>query len=272
MPELPEVETTRRGIAPHLIGREIVAVHVREPRLRWPVPEDLAERLVGSVVRAVERRGKYLLVRLPEGSLIVHLGMSGSLRIVPPGVALRRHDHVALRLDSGLEMRLHDPRRFGAMLWAEGDGLGHPLLAALGPEPLGEAFTAAYLHAKSRGREVAIKPFLMDSHVVVGVGNIYANEALFMAGIYPARAAGRISVHRYARLVESVRAVLAAAIEQGGTTLRDFVREDGSPGYFSLKLAVYDREGQPCPRCGGPIRKRTLGQRSSFYCPRCQRG
>ncbi|MEJ2060444.1 MAG: bifunctional DNA-formamidopyrimidine glycosylase/DNA-(apurinic or apyrimidinic site) lyase [Gammaproteobacteria bacterium] len=271
MPELPEVETTRRGIAPHVEGHRVRRVVVRQPRLRWPVPSALAHALTGQRIDRIERRGKYLLLRTAAGTAIIHLGMSGSLRIVAAATPPEAHDHVDLVLDSGKALRLRDPRRFGAVLWTRRDPLRHKLLADLGPEPLGEDFTGAYLHARAHGRRVAIKALIMDSKVVVGVGNIYANEALFLAGIHPARAAGRLSAARCERLAAAIKQVLAEAIGQGGTTLRDFVREDGQPGYFRIHLRVYDREGEPCPQCGTPIRKLTQGQRSTWYCPRCQR-
>lgn len=270
MPELPEVETTRCGIAPHLVGRRIEEVIVRQGRLRWPVPRGLAGRLRGQRLQAVGRRGKYLLLGFDQGTLLVHLGMSGSLRIVPAHTPAGRHDHLDLCFSGGRVLRLTDPRRFGAVLWSGGDPLAHPRLAALGPEPLDEAFDGAYLYRRSRGRRGAVKPFIMDGKLVVGVGNIYANEALFAAGIHPARAAGRIGRERYERLAEAIKTVLHAAIAQGGTTLRDFVGGDGRPGYFAQQLAVYGREGAPCPRCATPIRQTTLGQRASYYCPHCQ--
>lgn len=271
MPELPEVETTRRGIAPHLIGRTVTGVVVRQPRLRWPVPAELGTLLVGRSITAVERRAKYLLIPFPDGALILHLGMSGSLRIIrgdePPSV----HDHVDIQLDNGQALRLHDPRRFGAVLWVEGDPQRHPLLAHLGPEPLTDAFTGAYLFERARGRNAAVKTFLMDGQVVVGVGNIYANEALFAAGIRPDRPAGKISRPRYERLVAEVKRVLARSIEQGGTTLRDFVGGDGKPGYFKQQLFVYGRGDQPCKVCEGTLVETRLGQRSTVWCRRCQR-
>jgi formamidopyrimidine-DNA glycosylase len=271
MPELPEVETTRRGIEPHLAGRRVTAVTVREPRLRWPVPGDLAARLVGRTIRGVSRRAKYLLVDLGDGTLIIHLGMSGSLRLVDPAAPLRPHDHVDLELDSDRCLRLHDPRRFGAMLWTADDPHRHPLLARLGPEPLSADFNEAYLFGSTRRRRVAIKQHLMNSHVVVGVGNIYASEALFLAGIRPGRAAGRLTRSECARLVQTMRQVLTEAIEQGGTTLRDFVREDGSHGYFGQHLRVYGRAGQACLSCETPVKQLMQGNRSSYYCPACQR-
>ena len=271
MPELPEVETTLRGIAPHLVGQRIIAVEVRERRLRWPVPQAVDE-LGGHRISAASRRGKYLLLEIEgQGTLILHLGMSGSLRVVDPKVEWRRHDHLAIRLASGRELRFHDPRRFGCVLFTRGDPRRHKLIRELGPEPLGEAFDADYLAAAARGRKLAIKQFIMDSHVVVGVGNIYACEALYMAGIHPGRAAGRVSRARLAALVAAIREVLGASIEQGGTTLRDFLREDGQPGYFKQSLRVYDREGEPCPGCGAPVRRIVQTGRSTFYCPRCQR-
>jgi formamidopyrimidine-DNA glycosylase len=271
MPELPEVETTRRGILPDLQGRRISGVVVREPRLRWPVPEDLDRRLRGQRIEAVQRRAKYLLVRLGAGTVLLHLGMSGSLRVVPARAPIQAHDHVDIVLAHGRALRLHDPRRFGALLWCGGDPLTHPLLRPLGPEPLNESFDGDYLYARARGRRLAVKPFLMDSHVVAGVGNIYANEALFAAGIHPRRAAGRIARARYGRLARCIKGVLEAAIEQGGTTLRDFVREDGRPGYFRNELRVYARADRPCPRCARPLRGLVLGQRATVFCPRCQR-
>lgn len=270
MPELPEVETTCRGIRPHLEGRQITAVTVRERRLRWPVPEEIAA-LAGREVVAVERRAKYLLLRLGQGNVIVHLGMSGSLRLCGPEVPWRVHDHLGLQLDSGLQLRYHDPRRFGCWLYTEGEPTGHPLLCDLGPEPLADAFTADQLARHCRGRSASIKQVIMDGRVVVGVGNIYACESLFAAGIDPRRPAGRISRARLARLVTEIKVVLERSIEQGGTTLRDFVREDGEPGYFRQQLAVYDRAGEPCRNCGRPIRRIVLGQRATFFCAHCQR-
>lgn len=271
MPELPEVETTRRGIEPHLRGRRIERLVVRQPRLRWPVPAELAGLLRGQAVERVERRAKYLLVPFSRGTLIMHLGMSGSLRLVPAGLAVGKHDHVDMELDSGQALRFTDPRRFGAMLWHPAGGEEHPLLAALGPEPLSGDFDGDYLLRRARGRQVPVKAFLMDSHIVVGVGNIYANEALFAAGIRPDRAAGRISRQRYARLAEEVKAVLARSIREGGTTLRDFVGGDGKPGYFRQQLTVYGRGGEPCRNCGQALHEVRLGQRSTVFCGHCQR-
>ncbi len=270
MPELPEVETTRRGIAPHLVGRRIEAVIVRQPRLRWPVPKQLRATLPGQRVEAVERRAKYLLVHTPAGSVILHLGMSGSLRVLPGLAVAGTHDHVDWQLDSGRILRYTDPRRFGCQLW-QAPGTMHALLVGLGPEPLGGEFDGGYLWKRSRGRAASVKTFLMDQKIVVGVGNIYAAEALFAGGIHPNRAAGSVSLARYERLAVEVKRILEYAITRGGMTLRDFISPDGSPGYFEQELFVYGRAGQPCKVCGTAIRAITLGQRSTFYCPRCQR-
>lgn len=270
MPELPEVETTLRGVSPHLIGHIIRRVIVRDARLRWPVPETVHD-MEGHPVISGTRRGKYLLFKTKPGTLLMHLGMSGSLRVTDAATPFRKHDHVALELDSGMHIRLHDPRRFGAFLMIEGPVEAHPLLADLGPEPLSEAFTPAYLQSKTQGRTAPIKQVIMDSHVVVGVGNIYACEALFMAGINPAREAGKVSKPRLAALVTAIKEVLSASIEMGGTTLRDFLRETGEPGYFKQTLRVYDREGLPCIGCGTPIKRIVQSNRSTFFCPKCQK-
>jgi formamidopyrimidine-DNA glycosylase len=271
MPELPEVETTLRGIAPSLTGARIDRLVVRERRLRRPIPEDAERQVAGQPILGWRRRGKYLLATLGHGGLLIHLGMSGSLRIVPPGAAAGKHDHLDLILESGSCLRLRDPRRFGIFLFTPGPPEGHPLLSHLGPEPLEETFDGDYLYLRSRERRVAVKTFIMDARVVVGVGNIYANESLYRAGIHPARACNRVGIERYRCLAENIKGVLANAIEQGGTSLRDFVQEDGSPGYFALSLGVYGRKGEPCPGCGKPIQRKRIGQRSSFYCPSCQR-
>lgn len=271
MPELPEVETTRRGIEPHLTGRRIQQVCLREPRLRWPIPDDLPQRIQGGEITGVDRRGKYLLIQCPPGIILIHLGMSGSLRLVPSGTPPRPHDHVDLTLNSGLTLRLHDPRRFGALLWFNPETGNHPLLAHLGPEPLGESFDGNYLFRISRGRRVSIKALIMNSQIVVGVGNIYASESLFLAGIRPRRAASRLTRAEAARLVTAIRQVLEASIAQGGTTLRDFVHEDGAHGYFSQSLRVYGRTQAPCPVCHAPIKHITQSGRSSYYCPTCQK-
>lgn len=271
MPELPEVETVRAGLLPHVRGTRIRAVRVHESRLRWPVPADLQEQIAGQKVTGIRRRSKYLLFACGDCTLLVHLGMSGSLRLVAPAAPLRTHDHVEFVLSSGQVLRYHDPRRFGAILLTGPEPEQHPLLARLGPEPLTGDFSGELLFRRSRQRRVAIKPFLMDAANVVGVGNIYANEALFLAGIRPGIAAGRISQRRYECLAEAVKSVLTSAIEQGGTTLRDFVNGAGEPGYFARQLAVYGREGAPCRNCGAEIRSRRLGQRSTYWCPNCQR-
>ncbi len=269
MPELPEVETTLRGIRPHLQGRTLKAVTVRESRLRWPVSEALYA-LQDSPVVALRRRAKYLLIELEAGQVLIHLGMSGTLRVVEADLPLRKHDHVDLLLDSGKVLRFNDPRRFGAVLFQPG-AQPHPLLTTLGPEPLSDAFHGEALFARSRGRKVAVKSFIMDNATVVGVGNIYAQESLFLAGIHPSRAAGRISRERYDRLAEAIKQVLARAIEAGGTTLKDFTRADGQPGYFAQSLSVYGRAGQPCLQCGSVLKADRHGQHSTSYCPHCQR-
>lgn len=269
MPELPEVETTRRGIAPYLEGQRVSAVIVRERRLRWPIPEDLDVRLSGQRIECVERRAKYLLIKAEVGTLISHLGMSGSLRLVPSDTPAAKHEHVDIVLESGLALRYTDPRRFGALLWSS-DPLNHELLRRLGPEPLTEAFDGERLFQCSRGRAMAVKPFIMDNAVVVGVGNIYASEALFAAGIDPRREAGSISRARYLKLAQVIKSILAHAISRGGTTLRDFVGGDGLPGYFQQELFVYGRGGEFCKTCGSTLREIRLGQRASVYCSRCQ--
>jgi formamidopyrimidine-DNA glycosylase len=271
MPELPEVETTRRGIEPWLVGRRIERLVVREWRLRWRVPRSLPARVAGATIRAVGRRAKYLLLATDAGTLIWHLGMSGSLRILDADTPALVHDHVDLVLDSGRCLRFNDPRRFGSLLHASGDPARHRLLASLAPEPLTEAFDPAELWRRARGRRASIKSLLMDSRLVVGVGNIYASEALFRAGIRPGLAAGRVSRARMAALVAAIREVLEEAITVGGTTLRDYVNPAGMPGYFAQRLFVYERAGKPCRRCRTPIRQFTQGNRSTYWCPRCQR-
>ena len=271
MPELPEVETTRRGIAPLLVGHRVCGVVVRQRQLRWPIPPELERALPGRTIRAVGRRAKYLLLETePAGTVLLHLGMSGHLQVVPAATAPARHDHLDLVLDNGQALRFTDPRRFGACLWSAAADDAHPRLRELGPEPLGTGLTGAYLYRLTRRRRAAVKALLMDSRVVCGVGNIYANEALFRAAIHPLRAAGRISLHRYGALVTALRAVLEEAIAAGGTTLRDFRAADGRPGYFRGQLAVYGRGGEPCIRCGMPVRLVRSAQRSTYYCPGCQ--
>ena len=271
MPELPEVETTRAGLTDHLIGCRVDSLLVRQPALRWPIPAAMAEYFEEQEILNLSRRGKYLLLSSGVGTALIHLGMSGSLRISPIDEALRTHDHWQMSLGNGRLLRYHDPRRFGAFLWAGTKPLEHKLIVNLGPEPLGEGFTAEKIFSLSRGKTKAIKNFLMDSKTVVGVGNIYASESLFKAGIHPNRAAGKVSLDRYRLLVQEVRKVLAAAIESGGSTLRDYVNGSGAPGYFQQQLSVYGRKNQPCVQCKAPIRQITIGQRSSFYCGKCQR-
>ena len=271
MPELPEVETTRRGLAPLVEGRAIKRVTVRQPMLRWPVAAELGQ-LAGQTIHTLERRAKWLIWRFDEGSLLWHLGMSGSFRgwdrFMPPG----KHDHVDIAMRGGRVIRYTDPRRFGAVLWQPGGNpMGHPRLAGLGPEPLGDDFDDDWLWRKSRGRRGSIKQFIMDGAVVVGVGNIYAAEALFAAGIHPRRAAGRISRARHAVLAEAIRETLGRAIEVGGTSLRDFTVGDGTPGYFGQELKVYGKAGQPCPSCGRKLKGAVIGQRATVWCPACQR-
>lgn len=268
MPELPEVETTCRGIAPHLTGRTLVGWTLRVPALRWPVV--LPETLRGQRIRGVRRRAKYLLIDLDGGALVLHLGMSGSLRILPADAPVLKHDHVDFLLDSGLILRFNDPRRFGSLHWQPEPAEAHWLLAGLGVEPLTPDFDGRYLKTAARGRRVAVKSLLMDGRIVVGVGNIYANEALFLAGIRPTRAAGRVSLVAYEALAGAIKAVLGAAIEMGGTTLRDFVNQDGQPGYFQQSLWVYGREGERCKRCGAALKGVRLGQRATVFCPDCQ--
>jgi formamidopyrimidine-DNA glycosylase len=271
VPELPEVETTRLGLAPFLQGRRICTAIVRNRHLRWPVPRKLPELVAGRRIERLVRRSKYLLVDCGGAWLILHLGMSGSLRVVPANTPAGAHDHVDLVLETGAALRLHDPRRFGAVLWEPGEPSRHKLLKGLAPEPLESAFDASWLFERTRGRKAPIKSLLMDNRLVCGVGNIYANESLFRAGIHPARAAGRISQPRYARLVDEIRATLKAAIQAGGSSLRDFVHADGSPGYFQQQYLVYARQGERCVRCGHTIKSVRIGQRSAFYCPNCQR-
>ncbi|SBS26600.1 Formamidopyrimidine-DNA glycosylase [Marinomonas spartinae] len=271
MPELPEVETTLRGIEPHLVNQTVAKIDIRQPKLRWPITPELTEQMQGQTITHLSRRGKYIGIHTAKGTLIIHLGMSGSLYFVPANTPPLFHDHVDFCFEGEANwLRYTDPRRFGAILWTANDWLQHELLSHLGPEPLSPDFHVDYLHEKAKGRKVAIKTFIMDSKVVVGVGNIYANEALFMAGIRPTRMASKISKARLAYFVECIKMVLASAIKQGGTTLRDFVGGDGKPGYFKQDLAVYGRAGKPCRQCGGELKEIRQGQRSTVYCPGCQ--
>ncbi len=269
MPELPEVETTRRGIEPYLVGHTIRHLHVRQPRLRWPVPDEV-HRVVNQPIEQISRRGKYLLMQTPPGYLIWHLGMSGSMRILPRDAAVELHEHICIELDDGNSLRFRDPRRFGALLFSDTDPLLHERLVRLGPEPLSEAFNGDYLLQQCRERRSPIKTAIMDSHVVVGVGNIYACESLYLSRINPKIPAGRISRQRLERLVVAIKDVLTQAIAAGGTTLQDFTRADGKPGYFRHSLQVYGREGEPCLTCQRPLKRVSIGQRSTFYCTHCQ--
>ena len=269
MPELPEVETARRGISPHVKNQRVIQVRVYQPKLRWSVPKEVHE-IEGHVIKEVARRGKYLLLESKVGTIMIHLGMSGNVRICDKALSPEKHDHVDIELENALMLRLHDPRRFGSVLWAENSAV-HPLIKNLGPEPLSSEFTALDLYTRSRSRKVNIKSYIMNSHIVVGVGNIYASESLFMAGINPKISAGRISLKRYEKLVFAIKTVLSLAIDQGGTTLKDFVNADGDTGYFQLKLSVYGRVDKPCPQCSKPVRQFTQSQRSTFYCPQCQK-
>jgi formamidopyrimidine-DNA glycosylase len=271
MPELPEVETTARGIEPHLRDRRIARLVVHQHRLRWRVDPELSRWIHGQQVTGVRRRAKYILIEVTHGWLLLHLGMSGSLRILPDSTALEPHDHFDLELDSRWTLRFNDPRRFGSLHHGVGDPLEHPLLADLAPEPLDPQFNAEYLFRVTRKRRVAIKLAIMNSRLVVGVGNIYASEALFRAGIRPGRAAHTLTREECAALVKAIKAVLKMAIQHGGTTLRDYVGAEGKPGYFRQKLFVYERAGEPCRRCREPIRHRNQGQRSTYFCARCQR-
>jgi len=270
MPELPEVETTRRGIAPHVQGKRIEAIVVRHPQLRWPVPETI-QLAVGQCIQSIQRRAQYLLLETECGSIVLHLGMSGTLTVQPIDKPVRPHDHIDFVLDNGHCLRLNDPRRFGACLWQGANDTVLPLLQGLGPEPLENTFDGHRLYALSRKRTLAVKNFIMTNRIVVGVGNIYANEALFMSQIDPRRPAGKITKGRYQTLAENIKVVLQRAIEKGGTTLRDFLDADGKPGYFRIELKVYGKVGEPCPQCGETIRSLMIGQRNSFYCPNCQR-
>lgn len=269
MPELPEVETSRRGLAPHVEGRTITGVVIRDRRLRWPIPFDVDENLPGATVTSIGRRAKYLLINTTAGTAIMHLGMSGHVYMVDAGTPAGVHDHVDLEFDTGLALRLTDPRRFGSLLWSA-DPYAHPLIASLGPEPLGAEFSGEYLWRRSRGRRVAVKQFIMNAQVVVGVGNIYASESLFRAGIHPKRPAGRVALPRYETLADAVTAVLQRAIRAGGTTLRDYYGGNGESGFFQQELDVYGREDEACRTCDTLITAVVLGQRSTFYCKHCQ--
>jgi len=270
MPELPEVETTCRGIAPRIQGETIEKVIIRQTKLRWPIPQNLNTKIKNQIINSVTRRGKYLLLTTDMGTVIIHLGMSGSLRVIASNLAAEKHDHVDIVFKNGTCLRLRDPRRFGAVLFTADDPMQHKLLNNLGPEPLEKDFNTNYLFNKSRKRSVTIKSFIMDSKIVVGVGNIYASESLFKAGIHPKKAAGQVTKGKYSLLVKAIKTVLKAAIKSGGTTLKDFTKSDGKPGYFKQKLSVYGRKGEPCPICGKAITHSVIGQRATYYCTHCQ--
>ncbi|MDG4812583.1 bifunctional DNA-formamidopyrimidine glycosylase/DNA-(apurinic or apyrimidinic site) lyase [Hydrogenovibrio sp. 3SP14C1] len=271
MPELPEVETTRKGIQPKVEGQTIQKIIIRNGKLRWPVEQNLVKKLPGLVILSVRRRAKYLLLETTQGHLIIHLGMSGNLRVLPQQEPAIKHDHIDLILGNGFLLRYHDPRRFGSWLWTDKPLQEHPLLKALGPEPLTDDFNADYLFQKLQGRKTAIKTFIMNNHIVVGVGNIYANESLFLSGIHPTRPAHSLTIKETTQLTGHIKTVLSAAIEQGGTTLKDFLTPDGKPGYFEQKLNVYGKEGLPCPLCDSAIEKIVLNQRAAYFCSNCQK-
>jgi len=271
LPELPEVETTRRGISPHITGQTVLRVIIRNASLRWPVPLQLDHILKNHSVTAVDRRGKYILIRFVHGTLIMHLGMSGSLRVLFDVTAPLKHDHVDIEFTGNQLLRYHDPRRFGSILWTSDDPCQHKLLVDLGPEPLQPDFNGDHLYQYSRGRRQAVKSFIMDSHILVGVGNIYASEALFASGIRPQTLAGKVSRERYHKLAIAIRKILNKAITKGGTTLRDFTNSDGDPGYFQQTLNVYGRNQLPCRKCKQPIQLLVIGQRASYFCRHCQR-
>ena len=269
MPELPEVEVSRMGISPHMIGQTIKAFVFRTPKLRWDIPQEL-KKLEGQVIRNISRRAKYLLIETDEGTAIVHLGMSGSLRVLDADFPPAKHDHVDLKLSNGKVLRYNDPRRFGAWLWSAPKE-PHAVLGHMGPEPLTEEFNAEYMADKAKGKRVAVKQFIMDNKVVVGVGNIYANESLFKTRIHPTRLAGKLTKKEWRLLVENIKATLEIAIQQGGTTLKDFAQADGKPGYFAQELLVYGKAGEPCPECGEALQEQKIGQRNTFFCGECQR-
>lgn len=270
MPELPEVETTLRGISPHIIGHKVTEIVIRQPRLRWPIPSGLAALLQGKKLVSARRRGKYLLLNFGHGHVLIHLGMSGSLRIVKTDEPPSFHDHFDLVFGKQV-LRYCDPRRFGCLLWIEDEPEIHKLLVDLGPEPLTDLFDAEYLYERTRKRSQAIKQFIMDSKIVVGVGNIYANESLFMSGIKPIRKAGSLSRKNCEDLVRDIKFVLQRSIDQGGTTLRDFVGGDGKPGYFKQQLLVYGRGGEACVRCKKLLKEVRMNDRTTVYCVDCQK-
>lgn len=271
MPELPEVETTLRGIKPLVLKQRITKISVRCKSLRWPVSEQIISGLpIGQTVCDLNRRAKYILFTCETGTIILHLGMSGSVRMLSENIPAKKHDHVDIHFANGHYLRFTDPRRFGALLWTNTDPATHPLIKNIGPEPLGSDFNGDYLWMRSRKRTAPVKSFIMDSHIVAGVGNIYATEALFLAGIHPNKAAGKVSAARYEKLVTAIKDVLSHAIKKGGTTLKDFRKSDGAPGYFSIELQVYGKAGNPCPQCGTKLKLIRIGQRSTTYCTNCQ--
>jgi len=269
MPELPEVETSRRGIEPHIVDTRISRVIIRNRSLRWPISKSVDRNLTDSTIASVTRRAKYLLINTEQGAAILHLGMSGSVFVVDRDTPAGVHDHVDIELETGKTLRFRDPRRFGSLHWSK-DPLQHKLLRTLGPEPLNEQFDGNHLWTRSRGRRVSIKQFIMNAQIVVGVGNIYASEALYLAGINPRHASGRVALHRYERLAAAIKEVLSSAIKAGGTTLRDFYGGDGEAGYFQQQLQAYGRESEPCRQCDAPITAIVQGQRSTYYCKQCQ--
>jgi formamidopyrimidine-DNA glycosylase len=269
VPELPEVETTKRGLEPLILNRRILSAHIYKKKLRWEIPSHLIETLKQKTIHNISRRAKYLLIELSDGQLVIHLGMSGSMSVAPSSEPLKKHHHFELKLDNFTSIRFHDPRRFGSILWQDNDNQ-LKLLSDLGPEPLSYDFNDEVLYYASTGRSKNIKSFIMDSKVVVGVGNIYASESLFLAGISPKRVSGKTSKSRYETLTKSIKKILTDAINNGGTTLNDFSNVDGSPGYFAQILSVYDRDGMPCMRCNGKIKRIIQNQRATYYCPKCQ--
>jgi len=271
MPELPEVETTLRGIAPHIDQQTVSKIIIHNGSLRWPVDKTLPRILKNQQLLKLQRRGKYLILCFSKGSLLLHLGMSGTLRVLNAGETLQKHDHFEMCFNNGKALRLRDPRRFGSVLWTTEPWETHKLINKLGPEPLSDDFDENRLYTKSRKKTVAIKSFVMNSHIIVGVGNIYASESLFIAGINPNKAAGKVSKKAYSALTQAIKIILGNAIKQGGTTLKDFSSPDGNPGYFAQQLNVYGRKGEPCPKCKKPITQKVINQRATYYCTVCQR-
>lgn len=271
MPELPEVETTLRGIKPHVLKQKVVDVIVRHPSLRWPIPPDLKKELVGQTVLNIERRAKYLLFTFETGTLILHLGMSGRICVLTKPLPAKKHDHVDICFGNQAYLRFTDPRRFGALLFTKDAPEQHTLLKNIGPEPFSHTFNGDYLWEQSRGRKLPVKSYIMDGKIVAGVGNIYAAEVLFQTGIRPQTPAGKVSKMQYAELAMAIQAILKQAIKKGGTTLKDFMKPSGTPGYFRIELQVYGQEGKPCPRCRTKLKGLRLGQRNTVYCPRCQK-